>query len=199
MKRIKFNMGYGRNQSSDEIHVSDKANTAFNPLKKKGGFKILKKPFIYCSGILSCLLVLTMFMSVGCEKLNGPNVAIPTISMTYYIVGYDACSIGNISNDSGEYKTGGYLFISEDLADTLVAHNLPNGIFDFPEEIMDRGVLGFNFFPQEYRFSYPVQIIYRTATEEEIQNLVKPCIIYYLQVYDIDPTYIIIMSISKIQ
>ena len=72
MRKIKFNISSGSNQSSDEIHVSSKANAVINPLKQKGGFKILKKPFIYCSGILSCLLVLTMFtfMAVSCEKLT---------------------------------------------------------------------------------------------------------------------------------
>jgi hypothetical protein len=191
----------GSNQSSDEIHVGADANTMFNPLKfKKRSLKILKKTICY-GGILLCLLVLftfTFFTSVGCEKKDPLDLNRITDSTTYYIVGYDACSVGNSTNDSGEYKTGGYLIVSENLADTLVAYNLPNGMFDFQEEIMPGDIFGFNFFPQEYRFTYPMQMTYRTATEEEIQNVVKPCLTYYPVLYNIEPTYIVITSISKI-
>jgi hypothetical protein len=60
----------GRKHSSNsKIHVSVNANAVINILKQKGKFKILKKPFIYCSGILVCLLVFT-FMAVSCDKLR---------------------------------------------------------------------------------------------------------------------------------
>jgi hypothetical protein len=35
-------------------------NAVFNPLKQKGGFKILKKPIIYFGGMLLCLPVLSV-------------------------------------------------------------------------------------------------------------------------------------------
>ncbi|MDR0603347.1 MAG: hypothetical protein LBG80_03480, partial [Bacteroidales bacterium] len=60
MKKIKFTISSGSNQSSDEIHVSHKANTAFNPLKQKGGFKILKK-LIYMKKLIISILVLVAF------------------------------------------------------------------------------------------------------------------------------------------
>jgi hypothetical protein len=73
MKRVNLFLGKRRKRkSSDEVHVSAKinANTVINPLKQKGGFKNLKHPIIYLSGILSCLLVLITFTftSMGCEK-----------------------------------------------------------------------------------------------------------------------------------
>jgi hypothetical protein len=151
-----------------------------------------------CEKIMEFLEVPFTFTSVGCEQQNPLNLNETTNTATYYIIGYDACSIGNISNDSGEYRTGGYLFVSENLTDTLVAYNLPNRIFNFSEELMPKEIFGFNFFPEEYRLTYPVQMTYRIATEEEIQNVVKPCITYYLVLYNIEPVYIIITSISKI-
>jgi hypothetical protein len=68
MKTNIFNSGFGSNRSSD--NVSANANALINHLKQKGGFKILKNPILYLSGILSCLLVLITFTftSVGCEK-----------------------------------------------------------------------------------------------------------------------------------
>jgi hypothetical protein len=76
----------GSNRSSDEVHVSAKinANTVINPLKQKGGFKNLKYPIIYLSGILSCLLVLITFTftSMGCEKPENKQTNVDTISHT---------------------------------------------------------------------------------------------------------------------
>jgi hypothetical protein len=96
----------GRKHSSNgKIHVGVDANAVFNPLKKKGGFKILKKT-IYYSGILSCLLVLitfTFFVFVSCKKtgelitsevINGNEISIPlqNIPFTTIVQGDpDAC------------------------------------------------------------------------------------------------------------
>ncbi|MDR0603910.1 MAG: hypothetical protein LBG80_06375 [Bacteroidales bacterium] len=120
MRVIKFKTSSGSN-SSDEIHVSHKANTAFNPLKQKGGFKILKKPFIYCSGILSCLLVFTMFTSVGCEKLK-PVVptSLPTTT-TFLKVEYAGCN--NQTEGTKSQRT-----IEENQNDTI--------IFDFQNDTL---------------------------------------------------------------
>jgi hypothetical protein len=58
------NVEIGSNQSSNgKIDVSADANLVFNPLKQKGGFKILKYPFICFSGMIACLLVLITFTS----------------------------------------------------------------------------------------------------------------------------------------
>ncbi|MDR2406673.1 MAG: hypothetical protein LBE13_00945, partial [Bacteroidales bacterium] len=60
-----------KHSSNSKIHVSAKVNAVFNPLKQKGGFKILEKPF-YFNGMFSCLLVLLVFtfMAMGCDKLR---------------------------------------------------------------------------------------------------------------------------------
>jgi hypothetical protein len=88
MKRIILFSGAGSNRSSDEVHVSAKinANAVINPLKQKGGFKILKNPIIYFSGISSCLLVLITFTFIitGCEKvrtfIEKENISLPRIT-----------------------------------------------------------------------------------------------------------------------
>ncbi|MDR0603345.1 MAG: hypothetical protein LBG80_03470 [Bacteroidales bacterium] len=125
MNNLFSKQGIGSNQSSDEIHVSDKANTAFNPLKQKGGFKILKKPFIYCSGILSCLLVLTMFtfMAVGCEKLKSVFPTSPTslLTTTFLKVEYAGCN--NQTEGTKSQRT-----IEENQNDTI--------IFDFQNDTL---------------------------------------------------------------
>ena len=100
----------------------------------------------------------------------------------YYVVGYD----GNreIDNHKETAKSGGYLFISENLKDSLYANNLIfegdvyrygdllDGIIDFPMESMTYNgtYCGERFFPEEYRFAFKVQInSYRPMTEEELQ------------------------------
>jgi hypothetical protein len=63
----------GSNHSSNvKVHVIDNANQVFNHLKQKGGFKILKYPFIYFCGMIACLLVLLTFtfIATSCEKTN---------------------------------------------------------------------------------------------------------------------------------
>jgi hypothetical protein len=94
MKQFFLNISSGSNQSSDEIHVSDKANTAFNPLKQKGGFKILKKPI---SGMFLCLLVFTTFAftSAGCRKLNDSIVG-NTLSNFTTVINFTTVAQGNL-------------------------------------------------------------------------------------------------------
>jgi len=102
----------------------------------------------------------------------------------YYVVGYDGAAKVDIQN--GTAKSGGYLFISENLKDSLIVNNrkwdengrfwvygnLLDGIIDFPAEAMLGGGCGFTFFPEEYRFTFKMQInSYRPMTEEEKRDV----------------------------
>jgi hypothetical protein len=51
---------------------------------KKGGYKILKTPLIFYSGIFSCLLVLVLFSftAVGCKEPTSDNRALLTTQQT---------------------------------------------------------------------------------------------------------------------
>ena len=149
----------------------------------------MKKFLLYLSVIYTVTLFFTI---VGCDsKMNTSD----NISTKGYIIGYDVCSGVHIENDEG--KAGGYLFVSENLKDTLAAYNLPDNLFTFPAAIMPKNIFGFNLFPQEYRFTYKIQMTYRLMTKEEQQEASKPCITLYLLKYPINPVYIFIQSISK--
>ena len=141
---------------------------------------------------MNCLIV-------GCSSQMNPNdnseSQVNTISTKGYIIGYDASSGVDISNNAG--KAGGYLFVSENLKDTLGTYNLPDNLFTFPAAIMPGGWCGFTFFPQAYRFTYKVQMTYRLMTKEEIQQAFKPCIALY-PAWGPTPTLIFITSISKV-
>ncbi|MDR1181503.1 MAG: hypothetical protein LBL13_05965, partial [Bacteroidales bacterium] len=65
-----------RHSSMCVINVNGCINRLLNFKNKKGGYKILKRPLIYYSGMFSCLLVLAMltFITAGCDKPN----AVPT-------------------------------------------------------------------------------------------------------------------------
>lgn len=89
-----------------------------------------------------------------------------------YLVGYDPCTIN--------YKNGcGYIIISSDLKDTLRSYNLSGNNYNVPIApiIFDSDTLyripklHFNkenpFFPTSLRFSYPIRITYRFASEHE--------------------------------
>jgi len=125
---------------------------------------------------------------------NGES-QVNNISTKGYIVGYDASSGVDISNNVG--KAGGYLFVSENLKDTLAAYNVPDNLFTFPAAIMPTNWCGFNVFPQEYRFTYKVQMTYRLMTKEEQREVIKPCISLYPAFGPLPSYYIFIISISK--
>ena len=108
----------------------------------------------------------------------------PTSQGIYYVVGYDGAAEIDIQN--GTAKSGGYLFISENLNDSLLANNrfvvegeccyrlgdLLDGIVDIPAEAFLGGGCGFALFPEEYRFAFKVQInSYRPMTEEEERDV----------------------------
>jgi len=171
--------------------------------------------------LIALLLVLAgIFHSCDKNEINQPNNPIekndpPFLSdSVYYVAGYNACS-GVLDNHDGTAKAGSYLFISENLKDTLFASNLDwldeeheyweignllDSLFTFPIEILPTNIAGFNFFPLEYRFAYRVQISYRPMTEEEERDAAYICFTLYHMPYPfLKPKYIVITSISKIQ
>lgn len=89
-----------------------------------------------------------------------------------YIVGYDPCTINYI-------KGCGYIIISSDLRDTLLTYNLSGNNYNvlnapivFDSDTLYRiPKVHFNkdipFFPVSLRFSYPIRITYRFASEHE--------------------------------
>jgi hypothetical protein len=92
MKIKIFHFRSGRNQSSDDLQVSDNANAVFKSFKKKDIRKILMTPF-YFNGILLCLLSLVTFtfVSASCEKpttINTTQSDDPALQTTQMI---DSC------------------------------------------------------------------------------------------------------------
>ena len=152
-----------------------------------------------------CILSIFLFVIVGCNKKENSKI--------YYVVGYDGeCKIDTLK---GTAKSGGYVFISEDLKDSLLADNRFEGekgyyygtflddCIDFPiESMLSEGrYCGFTFFPDKYRFAFKVQInSYRPMTEAEERDAARlvnascysPLVGYYFKP-------VVITSISKIK
>jgi len=154
----------------------------------------------------------------SCEKKEENS-----LKNIFYIVGFD----GNAEVDvkKGTAKSGGYLFISENLQDSLLANNrfeveegeywntgyrmgnLLDDIIAIPiEAFMSSRNCGFQYFSEEYRFSFKVQInSYRPMTEEEIVDVPRLINTMCMPTFHI-PYYsdffpfklIVITSISKI-
>ena len=132
--------------------------------------------------IVFSLMIVTI---VGCNKTveNESNEELSRHDV-YYVVGYDGTA--EVDIQTGTAKSGGYLFISENLKDSLIVDNrkwdenrrcwingnLLDDIIDFPTEAMQVGrYCGFDFFPEAYRFAFKVQInAYRLMTEEEYRD-----------------------------
>ena len=174
--------------------------------------KVIKNPFERftqkgaASALWMCLLLAGGFPY--CTTI-GDN----TSQGVYYVVGYD----GNVHVDEekGTAKSGGYLFISENLQDSLLTSDrilidngecfgvLLDGIIDFPVQSMSSGSTGcgYAFFSEEYRFAFKVHInSYRPMIEEEQKNLVRRFTCpgpWWSAERDFNP--VIITSISKIQ
>jgi len=165
---------------------------------------------------LFCAVALSIHICVGIVACNGPNGhelsdeqrLIEMSKLTdnvYYVVGHDAQDVA-IKND-GNAESGGYLFISENLKDTVsaytrgesqTAYKLFDGIFEFPAEIMSTSVCGFAMFPKEYRYEYPVKILsHRPRRKDEIFNPVCPA--FCLESKIRPNKSIVVESLSKIE
>ena len=185
--------------------------------------KVIKNPFERMQKgavVALCVVFLALAGSfASCSKRGEPSS-----HGVYYVVGYDGAAEEDIQN--GTAKSGGYLFISENLQDSLLANNrfevkegedwhcgyrlgnLLDGIIDIPiEAFMNNRACGFQYFPEDYRFAYKVQIdSYRPMSEEEFRDVPR------LVFHNCAPTFhmshdsglfpfkhIVITSISKIQ
>ena len=139
----------------------------------------------------------------------------------YYVVGFDGTAEVDIQN--GTAKSGGYLFISENLKDSLMVNNrfeveegefssyrlgdLLDGIIVIPVEAFSGGNCGFTYFPEEYRFAFKVQInSYRPMKEEERRDVPRLVNAMCMPTFHISSDselfpfkLIVITSISKIQ
>ena len=179
-----------------------------------------------------CFVLIGLCLSaVSCEKLrNGNGSETPPISNEeepsniaqnggiYYVVGYDgSCKIDTLN---GTAISGGYLFISEDLKDSLIVNNrtendsnrcweygdIFKNIIDFPTESMIRDFpyCGFTFFDEKYRFDFKVQMSYRfAATKKEEREVARPtntaCYNPYSDIIINGFKCVIITSTSKIE
>ncbi len=122
---------------------------------------------------------------------------------TGYIVGYETCGL-TIENEVGHTK--GYIFISEDLKDTLAVYNFPQSIYDFPAEIFTETspYLVNASFPEQYRNTFKVQLGYTLSSEEEVFKLGLKDACAMPAIYPIRETYkqcipVIIHSAKKIK
>ena len=171
--------------------------------------KVIKNPFERFTQ-KGAAYVLWMCLLLAGGFTSCTTIGDITSQGVYFVVGFDGTS--QVDEEKGTAKSGGYMFISECLKDSLLTtsriwkkdcdyDDLLDGIIDFPIESMTVGYCGWNFFPEEYRFAFKVQInSYRQMTEEEemctyamTDTFCLPC----LQCRFFKK--IIITSISKIQ
>jgi hypothetical protein len=86
-------------------------------------------------------------------------------SSLYYVIGYNN-SCFSFTPPPRIFKPSIYLLISEDGQDLVAARGLPDDLFKFPESILHYEYCCWEkFFPDEYRFAYPVLMSY-TASDE---------------------------------
>jgi hypothetical protein len=169
---------------------------------------------LICVGVLMSALC-TAFVACnnepnGEDELSDEQQRIELAKLTddtYYVAGFNVQDVA-IQAD-GTAKCGSYLFISENLQDTVSVYNrirpvdgypgkLFDGIFEFPAEIMYGSVCGFAFFPKEYRYAYPVKIHSHRAPKDD-ETLFSLCNAM-IMVSDIEPNkFIVVESLSKIE
>jgi hypothetical protein len=93
-----------------------------------------------------------------------------------------------------------YLLVSENLLDTLATCNLPDNFFDLEPRIGDHMACGFLMYPPEEQLTYKFRMRYRLMTfEEKLQFRVGYCSVGHYANEHIRPTFIVIISISKIE
>lgn len=117
---------------------------------------------------LSALLLLLALMGAGCGK-EEENLT----RLDGYIVGFDPCTVNH------HYRIG-YVIVSTDLKDTLVAYNLSDVTFKIPASVLlqssdtlykipesyfkaGRGC----YFPESARNEFNIKVTYRFPKEEE--------------------------------
>jgi hypothetical protein len=135
----------------------------------------------------------------------------------YYVVGFDGGS--RVGSGIKTAESRGYLFISEDLKDSLMAQsnltekmvgdireslydNLLDGVVSIPAEAFTGGC-GWTYFTERYRFSFKVKINHhRPATEEEAKEFYRVVNSFCYTPFSIEiqgHRPVVITSISKIR
>jgi hypothetical protein len=118
------------------------------------------------------------------EVMSDEQLRIELAKLTddvYYVAG--SSSETWVFQDDGTAKSWLYLFISENLQDTVAVLNrvgrepgpLFDGIFEFPTEAMVSSAMlcGYYLFPEEYRYAYPVKInSHRPLKEDEFLPII---------------------------
>ncbi|MDR0790031.1 MAG: hypothetical protein LBO06_04465 [Bacteroidales bacterium] len=141
------------------------------------------------------LLAIAAISFISCEKESNTDMKNSTLQDNFYVAGYDVCSGVHFTDSTS--KAGGYVFVSEDLNDTLLSYNFPDTIFNFPADCMTTNVFGINFFPQQYRNMFKVSMTYTIVPEEEQTHY--PCITLYPQLYFGNPMEVHIHNVSAIE
>ncbi len=141
------------------------------------------------------LYLFIFLLVISCDKENEKLIK----NSVGFIVGFDPCTINH------QYRIG-YIFISEDLKDTLVTYNISDETFKMPANILlnsndtiykitEEYFQNFRacpYFPISERYKYKVEISYSLAKENEM--------IYYLCTTDIlflNFKQIVVKSIKK--
>ncbi len=124
----------------------------------------------------------------------------------YYVAG----SYSNMAffYDDGTAKCSLYVFVSENLQDTVSVYNATNdlqpstlfdGIFEFPAEIMPpAAACGIFFFPEEYRYSYPIIINSHRPLKKD-ESIEPPCLMMGPTSLIRTNKQIVVESLSKIK
>ncbi len=151
---------------------------------------------------------------VACNEPNGPELSdeqrrIELAKLTddvYYVAG----SYSNVAviQDDGTAKCSLYVFVSENLQDTVSVYNATNdlqpstlfdGIFEFPAEIMPpAAACGIFFFPEEYRYSYPIIINSHRPLKKD-ESIEPPCLMMGPTSLIRTNKQIVVESLSKIE
>ncbi len=163
-----------------------------------------------------CAIALIGAFCVACESNPGSNEQrrnelAQLTDDVYYVAGYHAQSV--VIQDDETAKAGVYLFISENLQDTVSVFNsvsdgqfwdvgpLFDGLFNFPAEDMHPNTIcGMALFPQDVRYTYKVKInSYRPLTESEEIGTVAACNAMIMASPIRSNKYIVVESLSKVE
>ena len=152
----------------------------------------------------SCLFITVLSLG-SCQKSTDETDDAEYFTTVAYVAGYEHYR-GMKLNETGTVTAAMYVLISENLVDTLLTIDVPENIMTFPLELLlfppGGYLVGYVLFPNEYRFTYKMQLTYRMMTQEEIlENRMFPlipAIFYNISTFSNLPKCIIIKSIKKI-
>lgn len=120
------------------------------------------------------MVIIALCTLLYCASCNTDN-EVNSMERSGYIVGYDPCTINH------SYPIG-YIFVTEDLRDTVVTYNLSDRQFRMPASVIlhtndtlykipAENFQNFRtsvYFPDSLRYRYPLHVEYRLAKEDEL-------------------------------